>query len=74
MAVVQYTFTHKKIKRTTQNKQYIEQHKHSGIVRAVPRLVELYLGICLTSEGKARKTLSQGSRTVRIHSPNNKNT
>jgi len=33
-------------------------------VRAVPRLCELYSGICLTTEEKARKTLSQGSRRV----------
>jgi hypothetical protein len=26
------------IRRTIQNKQYIEQHKHFGRVRAVPRL------------------------------------
>jgi hypothetical protein len=44
-----------------------------GRVRAVPRFGELYLGICLTTEEKARKTLSQGSRTVRIRRPNNKN-
>jgi len=43
-------------------------------VRAVPRLGELYPGICLTTEEKARKNLSQGSQTVRIHTPNNKNT
>jgi hypothetical protein len=72
----------------TQNdtKQYIEQHKiwaqHKiweqykkfGRVRAVPRLGELYPGICLTTEEKARKNLSQGSGTIRIHKPNNKNT
>ena len=64
----------------TQNKQYIEQHKiweqykNFGIVRAVPQLGELYPGICLTTEEKARKNLSQGSRTIRIHKPNNKNT
>jgi hypothetical protein len=70
------------IHRTTQNKQYIEQHKNKqnieqhkyGRVRAVPRLCELYLGICFTTEEKARKNLSQGSRTIRIHKPNNKNT
>jgi len=27
----------------------------------VPRLREVYPGICLTTEGKARKNLSQGS-------------
>jgi len=46
------------IHRTTQNKQYIEKHKNFGRVRAVPRLCELYRGICLTTEEKAR----QGSR------------
>ena len=50
------------IHRPTQNKQYIEQHKNFGRVRAVPRLGELYPGICLATEGRARKTLSQGSR------------
>ena len=33
-------------------------------MRAVPRLGELYSGICLTSEEKARKNLSQGCRTI----------
>jgi hypothetical protein len=50
------------IHRTTQNKQYIEQHqnkqyieKHkNGRVQVVPRLGELYPGICLTTEEKAR--------------------
>jgi len=41
-------------------------------VRAVPRLCWLYPGICLTTEEKARKNLSQGSRrglagTMKIH-------
>jgi hypothetical protein len=31
-------------------------------VLAVPSLCELYPGICLTTEKKARKNLSQGSR------------
>jgi hypothetical protein len=67
------------IHRTTQNKQYViqhkiwEQYKNFGRVRAMPRLGELYPGICLTTEEKARKSLSQGSRTIRIHKPNNKN-
>jgi len=30
----------------------------------VPRLCELYLGICLTTEEKAQQNLSQGSRRV----------
>jgi hypothetical protein len=54
-------------------------------VRAVPRLCEFYPGICRTTEDKARKNLSQGSRRVpagtmkihkhtkRIHRHNNKN-
>jgi hypothetical protein len=50
VAVVQYTFTHK---------QYIEQHKTFGRVRAVPRLCGIYPGICLTTEKKTRKDLSQ---------------
>jgi len=50
------------IHRTTQNKQYIEQHNSFGRVRAVPRLGELNPCICLTTEEKAWKNLSQGSR------------
>jgi hypothetical protein len=74
------------IHRTTQNKQYIEQHKYFGRVRALSRLCELYPGICLTTEEKTRKNLSQGSRrvpantmkihnlTIRLYRHNNKNT
>jgi len=40
--------------RTTQNKQYIKQHKNFGRVRSVPRLCWLYPGICLTNEEKVR--------------------
>jgi hypothetical protein len=58
----------------TQNKQYVEQHKNFGRVRAVPRLCEFYPGICLITEEKAQKNLSQGSRKIRTHRPNNKNT
>ena len=50
---------------TTQNdtKQTIHRKTQQfGRVRAVPRLGELYPGICLTTEEKARKNLSQGSR------------
>jgi len=72
------------IHRTIQNKQYIEQHKNFGRVRAVPRLWALYPGISLTTEEKAWKNLSQGRRrvpagtmkinnhTIRIHRRNNK--
>ena len=56
MAVVQYTFT---------QKQYIEQH-NSGRVRTVPRLCEVYPDICLTTEDKARKNLSQGNRRIPV--------
>jgi hypothetical protein len=62
------------VHRTTQNKQYIEQHNNFERVRAVPLLGKLYPGNCLTTEEKAWKNLSQGSRTIRIHRPNNKNT
>jgi hypothetical protein len=50
------------IHRTIQNKQYIEQHNNFGRVWAVPRLGELYPGICLTTEEKPRENLSHGSR------------
>ena len=32
--------------------------------RAVPRLCEFYPGICLTTEEKARKNLSQGKKNL----------
>jgi hypothetical protein len=51
----------KTIHRTTQNQQYIEQHKNFGRVPAVLRLGGLYPGICLTNEEKAQKNLSHGS-------------
>ena len=44
------------IHRTTQYKQYIEQHNNFGRMRAVPLLCELYPGICLTNEENGRKT------------------
>jgi hypothetical protein len=50
------------IHKTIQIKQHIEHHNNFGRVRAVPRLGELYPGIWLTTEEKARKKLSQGSR------------
>jgi hypothetical protein len=37
---------------------HIIQRKENWEVRAVPRLCELYPGICLTTEGKAWKPLS----------------
>jgi hypothetical protein len=54
--------------------KFWEQHKYFGRVRAMPQLGKLYPGICLTTEEKARKNLSQGSRTIWIYRPNNKNT
>jgi hypothetical protein len=45
----------------SQNKQYIEQHKHFGKEQVMTRLCGLYPGICLTTEEKAWKNLSQGS-------------
>jgi hypothetical protein len=58
---VQYTFTQKQYTER-QKEQYIEQHKNVIVrVWAVPRLGELYPGICLTTEEKARENLSQGS-------------
>ena len=60
----------------TQNntkQQYIQQHNNFGRVRAVPRLGQYYPGICLTTEEKARKNLSQGSR-VKEYVDNNKYT
>ena len=33
-------------------------------MRAVPRLYEFYPGICLTTEEKARKNLSQGKKNL----------
>jgi hypothetical protein len=48
------------IHRTTQNKQYIEQHTN-GRMRAVPCPCGLHPDICFTTEEKTRKSLSQGS-------------
>jgi len=45
-----------RIHRTTQNKQYIKQHKHFGRMRAVPRLGELYLAFALKLRKKHGKT------------------
>jgi len=53
----------------TQNKQYIEQHKHFPSVQAVPRPCRFYPGICLTTEEKAWGNLSQGSRRAPAVTP-----
>ena len=46
--------------------QTVHRTTQFGGVRAVPCLCELYPGICLTTEEKARKNLSQGSRRVPV--------
>ena len=51
----------------TQWNRIRRKHKILGRVRAVPRLCELYPGICLKTEEKARKNLSQGSRRVLVY-------
>jgi hypothetical protein len=56
VAVVQYTFTHKQY--TEYREGNIHNNKKNWEVRAVPGLCELYPGICLTTEEKARKNLS----------------
>jgi hypothetical protein len=43
-----------------------KNYRLMGIVRAVPRLCEVYTGICITTEEKARKNFSQGSRRVPV--------
>jgi hypothetical protein len=48
------------VHRTTQNRQYIEQHKKFGRVRAVPNLCGFYPGIYFTTEEKARKKPQSG--------------
>jgi hypothetical protein len=56
-------------KNIEQHKKYIERYKKRieqkklGRVRAVPRLCGYQPGICLTTEEKACKNLSQGSHT-----------
>ena len=43
------------IRRTTQNKQYIEKHKNFGRLRAVPCLCGLYLAFALQLRRKHGK-------------------
>ena len=75
MSVAQYTFTHNQYTERHETNNTLnstkEQYKNIGLVRAVPQLGELYPGIRNTTEQKARKNLSQGSRTIRIRKPNN---
>jgi hypothetical protein len=44
------------------NNEQNNTNNEFGRVLVVPSLCELYPGICLTTEGKARRNLSQGSR------------
>jgi hypothetical protein len=44
------------------NNKQNNTNKKFGRVLAVPSLCKLYLGICLTTEEKARKNLSESSR------------
>jgi len=62
-AVHIYTQT---IHRTTQNKQYIEQHKNFGRIRAVPRLGELYPGFALQLRKKHGRTSLENAWTKKI--------
>jgi len=61
VAVVQYTFTHEqyserhKTNNTQNNTKIHRKTQKLGRVRAVPRLCEVFSGICLTTEEKARK-------------------
>ena len=48
------------------NDELRKNYRLMGRVRAVPRLRELYPGICLTAEEKSQKNLSQGSRRVPV--------
>ena len=43
-----------------------KNYRLMGRMRAVPRLCELHPGICLTTEEKVRKNLSQGRRRVPV--------
>jgi hypothetical protein len=58
------THLHKNSTQNIENGTYITKRKINWEVRTVPRLWELYPGIWLTTEEKARKTLSYGSQKV----------
>jgi len=63
MAAVQYTYTHTN-NTLNDTKQTIHTTTQKlGRVLVVPRLCGFYPGICLTTEEKAWKNLSQGSHT-----------
>jgi len=54
-----HTHTHNTQNDTKQTKR--RKHKKFGRMQTVPRLCELYPDICLTTEGKTWKNLSQSS-------------
>jgi hypothetical protein len=56
VAAVQYTFTHKQYTEYRERNVHNNEKKKIWEVRAVPRLCELYPGICLTTEEKHGKT------------------
>jgi hypothetical protein len=58
VTAVQYTFTHKRYTEHRGRNTHNNYKEKNWEVPAVPRLCELYPGICLTTEEKARKTLS----------------
>jgi hypothetical protein len=62
------------VHRTTQNKQYTEQHKSMEKCGPCPVFASYTLAFALQLRIKTRKNPSQGSRTIRIHRPNNKDT
>jgi len=58
----------------TNNMENNTNNKEYGRVRTVPRHCEFYPGICLTTEEKARKNLSQGKKNLRVQYTYYKNT
>ena len=62
------------IHRTTQNKQFLEQQKILEECGPCPILANYTLAFASQLRKKHGKTSSQGSQTIRIHTPNNKNT
>jgi hypothetical protein len=65
VTAVQHTFTHKQYTEFRErNIHNNKKEKKVWEVLVVPRLCELYCGICLTTEEKSRKNLSYGSRKV----------
>jgi len=57
--------THTKKKNNVRTTQ-IQTNVEDGRVRSVPLLFELYPGICLTTDEKARKNLNQGKSETSV--------